>query len=69
MFIKDGVGVYVWQISLDTIKGPYIHKVEGAKANTPSKTNTYKRLPITNTLLPWTVPGGVGVSGPTKWRF
>jgi hypothetical protein len=27
-------------------------KVEGAKSNTPSKTNTYKRLPITNTLLP-----------------
>jgi hypothetical protein len=28
------------------------YKVEGAKSNTPSKTNTYKRLPITNTLLP-----------------
>jgi hypothetical protein len=26
------------------------NKVEGAKSNTPSKTNTYKRLPITNTL-------------------
>jgi hypothetical protein len=28
------------------------HKVEGAKTNTPRKTNTYKRLPIANTLLP-----------------
>jgi hypothetical protein len=31
---------------------PNVPKVEGAKTNTPSKTNTYKRLPITNTLLP-----------------
>ena len=28
-----------------------MNKVEGAKTNTPSKTNTYKRLPIANTLL------------------
>jgi hypothetical protein len=28
------------------------NKVEAAKSNTPSKTNTYKCLPITNTLLP-----------------
>ena len=27
-------------------------KVEGVKTNTPPKSNTYKRLPITNTLLP-----------------
>jgi hypothetical protein len=40
---------------------PAAIEVEGAKTNTPSKTNTYKRLPITNTLLLWTVPGGVGV--------
>ena len=44
-------------------------KVEGAKTNTPPTTNTYKHLPITNTLLPWSVPHGVGVYGPTKWRF
>jgi hypothetical protein len=30
----------------------FISKVEAAKSNTPSKTNTYKGLPITNTLLP-----------------
>ena len=39
------------------------HKVEGAK------TNTYERLPIANTLRPWTVPSGVGVLGPTEWCF
>ena len=33
-----------------------ILKVEGAKTNTPPKTNTYKRLPIANTLIPWTIP-------------
>ena len=48
---------------------PSDSKVEGAKTNTPSKTNTYKCLPIANTLLPRTVPGGVGVSRPTEWRF
>ena len=37
------------------------HKVEGAKTNTPPKINTYKRLPIANTLWPWTIPRGVGV--------
>ena len=26
------------------------YKVEGAKTNTPSKTNTYKRLPIVNIM-------------------
>jgi hypothetical protein len=31
-------------------------KVEGAKTNTPSKTNTYKCLPNANILRPWTVP-------------
>jgi hypothetical protein len=31
------------------------NKVEGAQTNTPSKTNTYKRLPIANTLLLGTV--------------
>ena len=46
-----------------------LYKVEGAKTNTPFKTNTYKRLPIANTLHPWTVPDGVRVSGPTEWRF
>ena len=40
-----------------------IYKVEGAI------TNTYKRLPIVNSLLPWTFPHGVGVSRPTKWWF
>ena len=30
-------------------------KVEGAKTNTSPKINTYKRLPITNTLLLWTI--------------
>jgi hypothetical protein len=34
----------------ETTSLPY--KVEGAKTNTPSKINTYKCLPITNTLLP-----------------
>ena len=29
-----------------------VTKVEGAKTNTPPKTNTYKRVPISNTLLP-----------------
>jgi hypothetical protein len=29
-----------------------ILKVEGAKTNTPPKSNTYKRLPIANTLIP-----------------
>ena len=30
----------------------FLHnKVEGAKTNTPAKTNTCKRLPITNVLL------------------
>ena len=48
--------------------GP-VYKVEGAKTNTPPKTNSYKRLPITNTLLPWSVPHGVGVYGPMEWRF
>jgi hypothetical protein len=28
-----------------------LSKVEGVKTNTPPKTNTYKRLPIANTLL------------------
>ena len=28
------------------------YKVEGAKTSTPSKTNTYKCLPIANTLRP-----------------
>ena len=28
------------------------YKVEGAKINTPSKSNTYKHLPIANTLQP-----------------
>ena len=41
--------------------------VEGAKTNTSLKSNTYKRLPFTNTLLPWTVPHAIGVAGPT-WR-
>ena len=45
------------------------YKVEGAKTNTPPKTNTYKRLPIANTLLSWTVSRDVGVSGPTEWQF
>ena len=44
-------------------------KVEGANTNTPPKTNTYKRLPIANTLRPWPVPLGVGVSMPMEWRF
>ena len=35
-------------------------KVEGAK------TNTYKRLPIANALLPWIIPHGVGVPMPTS---
>ena len=43
-------------------------KLEGAKANTPAKTNTYKRFPFTNILLPWTFPHGVGVPRPTEWR-
>ena len=30
-------------------------KVEGAKTNIPPKTNTYKRFPFANTLVPWTV--------------
>ena len=46
-----------------------IYKVEGAKTNTPPKTNTYKRLPTANTLLPWTIPHGVRVSGLTECRF
>ena len=33
--------------------------MEGAKSNTLPKTNTYKRLPIANTLQPPTVPCGV----------
>ena len=40
-------------------------KVEGAKTNTPSKTNTYKHLLVANILLPWTVSRDLGVSGPT----
>ena len=45
------------------IYGP---KVEGAKANTPSKTNTYKCLPITNILLPKTVSYTNYVAMPAK---
>ena len=37
---------------------PYVIKVEGAK------TNTSKRLPITNTLLPGSAPQGVGMVWP-----
>ena len=43
-------------ISMEIIsaESPYMNgtrpKVEGAKTNTPPKTNTYNRLPITNTL-------------------
>ena len=29
---------------------------QGAKTNTLPKTNTCRRLPIVNTLLPWTIP-------------
>ena len=52
----------VWVISLG-------NKGEGSKTNTPPKTNTYKRLPIANILLPWIVPHDVGVLHPTKWHF
>ena len=44
-------------------------KVEGTKTNTLPNTNIYKRLPIANILRPWTVLGGVGVSGHTEWWF
>ena len=44
-------------------------KVECAKTNTPPTTNTYKRLPIANTLRPWTVPCSGRVSAPTEWRL
>ena len=37
----------------------YRIKVEGAKTNTPPKTDTYKRLQIADTLRPWTFPCGV----------
>ena len=40
-------------------------KVEGAKINTSPTTNTYKPLPIANTLLPWIRSRDVGVSTPT----
>ena len=43
----------------------WLIKAEGAKPNTPPKTNTYKRLPLVNALLPGTIPNGVGVRGPT----
>ena len=56
--LPDGV----WVISL-------ANKGEGSKTNTPPKTNTYKRLPIANTLLPWIVPHDVGVLQPTKWHL
>ena len=52
---------------------PNPSKVEGAKTNTPPKTNTYtytyKHLPIANTLLPSIVSHDVGVSGPTERWF
>ena len=35
----------------------------------PPKINTYECLPITNTLLLWSVPHGVGVYRPTEWHF
>ena len=38
-------------------------KLGSAKTNTLPKTNTYKHLPIVNTLLPWTVPHSVVVPG------
>ena len=44
-------------------------KVEGFETNTPPKTNTYKSLPIANTLLSWTVLHGVRVLGPMGWHF
>jgi hypothetical protein len=37
---------------------PYSIEVEGAKTKTPPKTNTYKGLPITNTLLPQSISHG-----------
>ena len=42
---------------------PTSFKVQGPK------TNTYEPLPIANTLLPWIVPHGAGVLGPTEWQF
>jgi hypothetical protein len=37
------------ELAIHSLQG---NKVEGAKTNTPPKTNTYKRLPIANILLP-----------------
>jgi hypothetical protein len=38
------------------------YKVEGAKTNTPLKTNTLYMPPNRQHSIPWTVPYGVGVA-------
>ena len=43
-------------------------KIE-TKTNSPLKTNTYKHLPIANTLRPWIVSDSGGSYGPTEWQF
>ena len=46
--------------------GTTLSETKGAKTNTPSKTNTYKHLPIADTLLSLIIPHGVGVSMPME---
>ena len=47
-------------LSLFTLEygGGVVYFGTHSKTNTPPKSNTYKRLPIINTLLPWIVPHG-----------
>ena len=51
------------------MQSEHAYKVDGAKSNTPPKTNTYKRLQIANSLRPPTIPCFVRVYGPMEWRF
>jgi hypothetical protein len=58
---------YVMYFEMDFfVLSKWSYKVEGAKTNTPPRTNTYEHLPIANTLLSLTVPHGVEVSNPTE---
>ena len=51
------------------ISKPIGSKAEGAKTDTPPKTNTYKRLPIVDIALLRTIPNGAWVFEPMEWRF
>ena len=56
------IGVYVvWRV--------HSPGIGGAKTNTQPKSNTYKCLPLANTLLPLTILHGKECSGPQSDEF